>query len=380
MGKVCLLILISLAIAKNDPPSMVMPRGADIEKSMDSTNEQHDLTLEGDTTAGSRRQTAREPLDQHVEAISNSNIDKNYKADTPPEFGLDSAIEDAVEAPIIRRKVGLHSSNNGDPPLELLNQRVEATSNSNIHENSGLDSSVEGKGRRRECRGRRRGESPSAVCVHGRRGNGWSVEFSDENGGASQTQHTPVKGYATSDGNGDKNRIQFDDSARTDPSRTYWTAWFSEEGSGRASCPPQAVVTGMQCAGSRCDNKRLRCEGILNGRMRSSRHSPWFENQAYSCPGGWFITEVSCRRSRCAKAKFKCQKFDVAGLLEEKSVDGREEYGNLSNARDTGSSKRVKEEFYLQQSGDLQANHLGGVRDEQVAMSIYADGSVQDSE
>lgn len=43
---------------------------------------------------------------------------------------------------------------------------------------------------------------------------------------------------------------------------SVFTNWFSEEGTGTEICPDNRVVTGIECQGRYCDNKRLKCSNI----------------------------------------------------------------------------------------------------------------------
>ncbi|WP_144395270.1 NPP1 family protein [Pleionea sediminis] len=43
---------------------------------------------------------------------------------------------------------------------------------------------------------------------------------------------------------------------------SVFTHWFSEEGNGSAICPEHRVVSGIECRGRYCDNKRLKCTNV----------------------------------------------------------------------------------------------------------------------
>jgi hypothetical protein len=43
-----------------------------------------------------------------------------------------------------------------------------------------------------------------------------------------------------------------------------FTNWFSEEGSATAMCGDDRVVTGIECSGRYCDSKRLKCCNVAN--------------------------------------------------------------------------------------------------------------------
>ena len=59
-----------------------------------------------------------------------------------------------------------------------------------------------------------------------------------------------------------------------------WTAWFSDEGWGSASC--NGLISGMECSGRYCDSVRLGCDYSLGSDHVSSRWKGWFSDTSES--------------------------------------------------------------------------------------------------
>lgn len=81
---------------------------------------------------------------------------------------------------------------------------------------------------------------------------------------------------------------------------SYWTTYFSEEGSNYRACANDEVVTGMQCAYRFCDRIRFRCTRTtqsLGSCAWSGQISE--ENSPLIGSSGRFVQGISCRGSYC---------------------------------------------------------------------------------
>lgn len=90
-----------------------------------------------------------------------------------------------------------------------------------------------------------------------------------------------------------------------------WTDFFSEEVRTYRDCDAGYVVTQMQCSGSNCDNKRLRCEP-LTGEF-SLGDSEWESNTFSDEQGmtmcsssGGVVTGWQCSGQYCDNQKLRC--------------------------------------------------------------------------
>mmetsp|Transcript_24055 Transcript_24055/g.35801 ORF Transcript_24055/g.35801 Transcript_24055/m.35801 type:complete len:456 (+) Transcript_24055:389-1756(+) len=121
--------------------------------------------------------------------------------------------------------------------------------------------------------------------------------FSEEDGGLSSFVQGPIEKVFCSGRYCDNMALQakalpLDD---IDYNQGGWTAWFSEEGSGKVSCPSNAFVVRAQCSGRYCDNLRLYCVPFAeDGEYGftpdiSTKQSGWFseEGGSGSCGNGW---------------------------------------------------------------------------------------------
>ena len=84
-----------------------------------------------------------------------------------------------------------------------------------------------------------------------------------------------------------------------------WTAWFSDEGWGSASC--NGLISGMECSGRYCDSVRLGCDYSLGSDHVSSRWKGWFSDTSESlCDKGQFVTAVQCKGRYCDDLRLSC--------------------------------------------------------------------------
>ena len=86
-----------------------------------------------------------------------------------------------------------------------------------------------------------------------------------------------------------------------------WTAWFSDEDRGSASC--NGLISGMECSGRYCDSVRLGCDYSLGSDHVSSRWKGWFsdgDNSKSLCDKGQFVTAVQCKGRYCDDLRLSC--------------------------------------------------------------------------
>lgn len=83
----------------------------------------------------------------------------------------------------------------------------------------------------------------------------------------------------------------------------YETGWFSEEGKASAFCRPGYAVRGLACKGRYCDNKKLTCCSYATGYDRTAKFwwSPWFseERSGRATTRAGFVSGIACRGRYC---------------------------------------------------------------------------------
>jgi len=84
-----------------------------------------------------------------------------------------------------------------------------------------------------------------------------------------------------------------------------WTAWFSDEGWGSASC--NGLISGMDCSGRYCDKVRLGCDYSVGMDHGASHRNSWFSDDSESvCSSGQFVTAVQCKGRYCDDMRITC--------------------------------------------------------------------------
>jgi hypothetical protein len=92
---------------------------------------------------------------------------------------------------------------------------------------------------------------------------------------------------------------------------SYWTSYFSEEGTNWRYCNAGSWVTGIACNGDDCDNISLQCSYMSNISQRNCYWTGWMseENGGYLYFGtNYFINGVQCDGDDCDnKRYYVCQ-------------------------------------------------------------------------
>jgi|GEM_PF-1093079 len=108
---------------------------------------------------------------------------------------------------------------------------------------------------------------------------------------------------------------------------SWWTDYFSEEGTHEQVCGNNGFVTGLGCAGDYCDSISLRCSQINNGGVRSNCY--WTESVSdesggkFVAPESMYLAGVRCWDRYCDnKQLYLCQadnggpSFDLSGMAK----------------------------------------------------------------
>ena len=148
----------------------------------------------------------------------------------------------------------------------------------------------------------------------------YSRWFSEENGGYSGRQVTPVAGISCNGDFCDNKRlaaVNLNGASVVNNSRS-WTSWFSEEGRNYRYCPSNMVMNEVQCSGGHCDNMRLQCGTLKSGyrvnRSKTKTVGYFSEEQGTRyCPDGYCIYGLQCSGSRCDNIKLHCALVEYYG-------------------------------------------------------------------
>ena len=89
-----------------------------------------------------------------------------------------------------------------------------------------------------------------------------------------------------------------------------WTAWFSEEGSGRQHCRSGEAVRGWGCQGGYCDNQRLYCVGasLVGPRRSGPSISEERGRNQFVAPDGHVVVGAKCSGGYCDNLQLTYQK------------------------------------------------------------------------
>ncbi|QRK07367.1 hypothetical protein JQX13_46325 [Archangium violaceum] len=92
---------------------------------------------------------------------------------------------------------------------------------------------------------------------------------------------------------------------------SYWTPYFSEEGTNYRYCDYGYWITGLACSGSYCDNISLQCSYMSNFGRKNCYWTGWMseENGGYLGFGsGYYAVGVQCNGDHCDnKRYYVCQ-------------------------------------------------------------------------
>lgn len=88
---------------------------------------------------------------------------------------------------------------------------------------------------------------------------------------------------------------------------SYWTTYFSEEGTSSRYCNANHWVTGISCTGRYCDNISLQCSYIGNKTPRYCYWTGWVSEEGggtLSFGSGYYARGAQCFGSYCDNKRF----------------------------------------------------------------------------
>lgn len=95
------------------------------------------------------------------------------------------------------------------------------------------------------------------------------------------------------------------------PGGSYWTSFFSEEGSPSRNCIEGHWITSIACQGAFCDNIALQCTRMINTTPRNCYWTGFMSEEGGGFLGfgtGYFARGAECRGAYCDdKRFFVCQ-------------------------------------------------------------------------
>jgi hypothetical protein len=107
---------------------------------------------------------------------------------------------------------------------------------------------------------------------------------------------------------------------------SYWTSYFSEEGTNYRFCNPGFWVTGLSCTGGYCDNISLQCSYIGNKTPVSCYWTGWISEEnggTLSFGNGYYMRGAQCNGSNCDNMRFYvCQTGSTAGTCSASTCSG----------------------------------------------------------
>ena len=91
---------------------------------------------------------------------------------------------------------------------------------------------------------------------------------------------------------------------------SYWTSFFSEEGTNYRYCGYREWMTGIQCNDSYCDDVSIRCTSVPARPVGSCAWSSAYseEDGPYLAPAGYYLRGVKCTGRYCDNMSYyRCQ-------------------------------------------------------------------------
>ena len=93
---------------------------------------------------------------------------------------------------------------------------------------------------------------------------------------------------------------------------SYWTGYFSEEGTNNAVCSAGSWVTGMSCRGRYCDDVALQCTSMGGISEKNCIWTGWVSEEnggTLNFGSGYFMRGARCSGSYCDNMSFLvCQR------------------------------------------------------------------------
>jgi hypothetical protein len=94
---------------------------------------------------------------------------------------------------------------------------------------------------------------------------------------------------------------------------SYWTSYFSEEGTSYRTCSPGYWMTGLSCTGKYCDNVSLQCAQISGANAVNCYWTGWMSEENGGTLGfgaGYYARGAQCGGSYCDNLRYLvCQKL-----------------------------------------------------------------------
>ncbi|MBK8265079.1 MAG: hypothetical protein IPK80_27580 [Nannocystis sp.] len=141
---------------------------------------------------------------------------------------------------------------------------------------------------------------------------GWTPWTSEEGPPVVCDPGSVLTGFGCSGGKCDNVRLHCT-AANVPALHTYWTPYFSEEGGGFGGCPINSRVTGIVCQGGNCDKISLQCTSTFSGvYFPKVPINCWWTGWVSEENGGtlwlnagWKVRGVQCSGSRCDNKRFQ---------------------------------------------------------------------------
>ena len=101
----------------------------------------------------------------------------------------------------------------------------------------------------------------------------------------------------------------------SDASPQYWTLVYATDGNPPVTCNTGNLLTGVDCAGSNCDNMYLQCETAPAGTFSTRAWTTWFTDTSSASTnsrvcggttGNAYVTGLTCKGSYCDDLSIEC--------------------------------------------------------------------------
>lgn len=137
----------------------------------------------------------------------------------------------------------------------------------------------------------------------------WSASTSEEYPPLTSYEPYLINAFKCTGGYCDNLRIR-NHNVGADYNSSYWTSYFSEEGTNYRICSgSHSFMTGLACKGGNCDNLTLQCTNISKTKG-ACYWTPYFSEEAtYSyLAAGYYAAGMKCRGGWCDnKSILACQ-------------------------------------------------------------------------
>jgi hypothetical protein len=146
----------------------------------------------------------------------------------------------------------------------------------------------------------------------------WSDQFSQEDGGWSEFRGFAITGMNCQGKKCDDRKLYFNQELVLAGGKYEISSKLSNEDP-RFECPYGTVMAGMRCYGKYCDDLYYYCQKPGNFRLKHQNNQFYLfsDSGTHYCPQNYVITGMDCNESYCGKPEIMCTEIDTEYSISE---------------------------------------------------------------